>query len=129
MSDLLGLAFDAAVTGMGSLGLGYMCWQINSYSRRAGTLPWQVARLWGWFIVLGLCASAAVFCFGANELLTYHSGFEWLLLLEIGVGGWFGAVLWKIENPNGNRRPRRRAPDDNPQGDLPLRQQQSPDRD
>lgn len=130
MKDILGLAFDAAVSGIGSLGVGYMAWQINAYSRRAGVMPRRVARLWGWFIVLGLCGSAAVLCFGANELLTYHSGFEWLLFLEFGVGGWFGTVLFRIENPQLNRRSRRREPDDDPAGgDVPLRQQQPADGD
>jgi hypothetical protein len=38
MRDLLGLVFDAVVFGVGSLGAGYVLWQVNTYVRRAGAL-------------------------------------------------------------------------------------------
>lgn len=134
MSDLLTLAIDVSIVGIGSLGLGYMLWQMKAYGRRAGTIPRRTARLWKWCIVLGLCASVVVFCVGSNDFLLHYGGFEWLLMVEVvAVGGFgvigFGADLFWIETPQGKRRPRWRAPDDDTQGDPPPRQQQPPNED
>lgn len=145
MSDLLGLAFDVAVSGIGSLALGYMAWQLNTYVRQAGTMPRRAARLWKWRIVLGLCGSLVVIGFGANDLFVHHARFYWLLLLEAGAGAGFAGVLFTTNNPEWNAPSQPREPDDDPTDDdltgddptgddptgddLPLRQQQPPDRD
>lgn len=123
MSDMLGLAFDAAVFGIGSLAAGYTLWQVNTYVRKPGTIPPRAMRLWKWRIVLGLCVSIVAIGFGANDLLAHHGAFEWLLILEAGVGAGFGGVLFMTNNPEWNARSQRRAPDDDSTGDLPLRPQ------
>lgn len=117
MGDLLGIAFGAAVFGIGSLGLGYMGWQLNAYGRRAGTLPRQVARLWKWRIVLGLCGSIVAFCFGCNALLVHHVGFNWVLISGAGAAAGLAGVLFMIENPESYRRSQRPTPGDDPTGD------------
>lgn len=116
MRDLLGLAFDAAVSLIGVLAAGYTLWQGNTYVRLAGTLPRRAARLWKWRIVLGLCGSFVVMCFGSNDLLLHHAAFAWLLLLEGGAGAGFAAVLFMRNNPEWNASSQRREPDDDASG-------------
>lgn len=123
MRDLLILALDVSLVGIGSLGVGYMLWQMKAYGRRAGTIPRRAARLWKWCIVLGLCASVVILCVGSNDFLLHYGGFEWpLIVVMVAAGGFgaigFGADLFWIETPEGKRRPQWHAPqDDTPDDD------------
>ncbi|HEX6797446.1 MAG TPA: hypothetical protein VF116_07005 [Ktedonobacterales bacterium] len=130
MSDSFGLAFNAAVFGIGSLAAGYMLWQGNTYVRQAGTMPRRAARAWKWRIVFGLCGSIAAFCFGCNGLLLHHVPLEWVVIAGSLATGGVAVSLFMIHNPESYGRSPPREPDDHPAGDdLPLRPQQPPDRD
>lgn len=112
MRDVFGLAFDAAAFGIGSLALGYMLWQLNTYGRQAGTMPRRAARLWGWRIVLGLCGSIAAFGFGCNGLLLHHVPLEWVVIAGSLATGGVAVSLFMIHNPESYGRSPRREPDD-----------------
>lgn len=91
MSDLLGLAFDAAIVGGGLLSIGYTLWRAPESRQRAGTdtTPQPALRVWTWRLVRDLCGGMVALCFGGYLLLrdVGVGGFDWLI-----IAGFFPAV-------------------------------------
>lgn len=113
MSDMLNLAIDVAIVGIGLLAVGYTLWRASVYRRRAGTLSPRAARIWTWRVVLGLCGGSMAICFGGGDLLERVGvgGFGWLLIPGIFATVGLLAALLRLANLEGIERSRRRQPD------------------
>lgn len=96
MSDLLGLAFDAAIVGGGLLSIGSTLWRAPVSRRRAGMMPQPAVRVWTWRLVFGLCGGVMAICFGGYLLLqdVGVGGFDWLVIAgALAAVGFVAALL------------------------------------